>query len=228
MALNSYKTVVTITWEFTNKLSQAKAKKFAADNLAKILDDQPIGDNYERFNVQLDLVKLKKKKSPIKLAEYPYEEILSLLNTNEKSIQFKVKKKTYQVRLSSDRYDLFKKTNVCASCGITGNKFILMSNIDSIDRNICHLDLYGEESGRLVLMTKDHIIPKSKGGKNEESNYQCLCTYCNNLKSHFHLPLEALKELRELYRNKEKLPPGQLKKLIKKTREELQKKYEGT
>ena len=32
-------------------------------------------------------------------------------------------------------------------------------------------------------MTKDHIIPKSKGGKNELSNYQTMCTYCNNEKA---------------------------------------------
>lgn len=31
-------------------------------------------------------------------------------------------------------------------------------------------------------MTIDHILPKSKGGPNELSNYQMLCTVCNRNK----------------------------------------------
>ena len=35
------------------------------------------------------------------------------------------------------------------------------------------------ENGIEVLMTKDHIIPVSKGGKNILSNYQTMCELCN-------------------------------------------------
>lgn len=34
-----------------------------------------------------------------------------------------------------------------------------------------------------VLLTKDHIVPLSKGGKNDLTNYQCMCQTCNNEKS---------------------------------------------
>lgn len=37
--------------------------------------------------------------------------------------------------------------------------------------------------GSVKDITKDHIIPKSRGGKNWISNMQPLCRYCNYLKS---------------------------------------------
>lgn len=39
-----------------------------------------------------------------------------------------------------------------------------------------------EYCGTVFGLTVDHIIPQSKGGKNEESNYQTLCKECNVLK----------------------------------------------
>ena len=46
--------------------------------------------------------------------------------------------------------------------------------------DVYHFNLYAiNDSGDEVLMTKDHIIPKSKGGKNHLSNYQPMCCYCN-------------------------------------------------
>jgi 5-methylcytosine-specific restriction endonuclease McrA len=40
--------------------------------------------------------------------------------------------------------------------------------------------LYGKNSkGEEVLLTKDHIKPKSLGGKNHHSNYQTMCVDCN-------------------------------------------------
>jgi hypothetical protein len=47
-----------------------------------------------------------------------------------------------------------------------------------------HFDLFAlDEYGDEVLMTIDHVIPKSKGGKDEMSNYQPMCKVCNELKS---------------------------------------------
>lgn len=55
-------------------------------------------------------------------------------------------------------------------------------NTKKVDR------LYGKESKlcRYCHSTKDltvdHIIPKSKNGKNSRKNYQVLCYYCNQMK----------------------------------------------
>ena len=45
------------------------------------------------------------------------------------------------------------------------------------------MNLYAiDENGKEVLMTKDHILPKSKGGKDEIDNYQTMCIRCNEAK----------------------------------------------
>jgi hypothetical protein len=47
-----------------------------------------------------------------------------------------------------------------------------------------HFDLFAiDEYGDEVLMTIDHVHPKSKGGKDHISNYQTMCKVCNEIKS---------------------------------------------
>ena len=47
-----------------------------------------------------------------------------------------------------------------------------------------HLNLYGRmRNGRLILMTRDHIFPRSKGGGEDISNQQTMCATCNNRKA---------------------------------------------
>jgi 5-methylcytosine-specific restriction endonuclease McrA len=36
------------------------------------------------------------------------------------------------------------------------------------------------------MMTKDHIMPKSKGGKNHFDNYEPMCSDCNTEKADKH------------------------------------------
>lgn len=67
-----------------------------------------------------------------------------------------------------------------ASCGLEGS-FMAM---EKSEKDVSfHFNMYGiEESGNEVLFTKDHIIPKSKGGSNQLSNYQTMCVNCNQNK----------------------------------------------
>lgn len=67
----------------------------------------------------------------------------------------------------------------CWSCGIEASCFI--ANKGQNDK--CGppvLDLYAETNGSPVLMTRDHIIPKSYGGINDNANLRVGCGPCNH------------------------------------------------
>lgn len=78
----------------------------------------------------------------------------------------------------SDRYKLFfTKGYKCVNCGLEGKFFALEKRKTD---TIYHLNLYGyDKNGNEILFTKDHIIPKSKGGKDILENYQTMCEKCN-------------------------------------------------
>jgi len=85
----------------------------------------------------------------------------------------------HMVKMYSQRYQLFASKGVtCVECGLAGAFFGLeKSKFQEGDRY--HFNLYGIRNGEEVLITKDHIMPKSKGGKNHLSNYQVMCFECN-------------------------------------------------
>lgn len=95
--------------------------------------------------------------------------------TNEKP---KVELDGDLIKANSQRYQtFFTKGTKCVCCGIEGKYFAKERGDKAISY---HLNLYAiNDAGEEVLMTKDHIIPKSKGGKNDISNYQPMCVICN-------------------------------------------------
>ena len=85
------------------------------------------------------------------------------------------------LRMNSQRYKNFKQNGtVCTKCGLIGQYFYMERCPH--DKNY-HFNLYGiNAEGKEIMLTKDHIIPKSKGGMNVLNNYQCLCEHCNSNK----------------------------------------------
>jgi Fe-S cluster assembly iron-binding protein IscA len=89
--------------------------------------------------------------------------------------------KGVQVKITSQRYLVFQDSLICYKCGLIGQYFAIEKADDKTNtNNTYHLNLYGvNEFGEEILITKDHLIPKSKGGKNHISNYKTCCEVCN-------------------------------------------------
>jgi hypothetical protein len=88
------------------------------------------------------------------------------------------------VRMGSHRYQMFaEKGTICQRCGLEG-KFFALEKAWSTKGKKFHFNLYGFDSDKKeVMLTKDHIHPRSKGGKNNLDNYQVLCETCNSKKA---------------------------------------------
>lgn len=85
------------------------------------------------------------------------------------------------IKGNSQRYQtFFTKGCKCVVCGIEGRYFAKERHLQD---KAYHLNLYAvDDNGDKILMTKDHIIPRSKGGIDDISNYQTMCKLCNEAK----------------------------------------------
>jgi hypothetical protein len=153
-------------------------------------------------------MKLRKKLKYIRVATIPIDEVLPYVFTKEKRMNLRSKGCTWQspewikechrkypvvifgkqevidMSMGSQRYQMFATKGVrCVRCGITGSYFAIERGMKNNPMKF-HFNLYGkDEKGREIMLTKDHILPRSKGGKNMLFNYQPLCYKCNHEKA---------------------------------------------
>jgi hypothetical protein len=88
------------------------------------------------------------------------------------------------IKVSSRRLFLFKVKGLeCVECGIKGSFFAKERHVRAVLQPY-HFNLYGfDERGNERMLTKDHIVPKSKGGSDDLSNLQVMCIKCNGKKA---------------------------------------------
>lgn len=82
------------------------------------------------------------------------------------------------LRLFSHLYNSNSKM-VCWCCGLEANIFVLnKGKNDVVSKPV--LDLFSKAGQEYILMTRDHIIPKSFGGVDDNSNLRIGCGPCNH------------------------------------------------
>lgn len=187
-----FKATANIQWIFEAEKG-VTPKTAAFENLKSILGDK-CGDVTFMHIGKID--KLKTPKTRIVLGEFSPEDVLPYVGAEQDRRKYIVDDNEYMVKMNSQRYFIFRASQKCVSCGLLGTKMLLEQHPNDTTP---HFNMYGEEDGTLVLMTKDHIQAKSTGGADRHSNYQTMCSICNQLKGSDPLTIAQTKELREIY-----------------------------
>ena len=123
------------------------------------------------------------------IKRYPIDLVFTILgkenletecyNKSCKSPENQITVDGYNVYTRSLRYMTFyQKGCKCCVCGKEGTHFTLDSSGDGPDTRR-HFNLRADDG---TLMTRDHIIPKSRGGRDHISNMQTMCADCNRAK----------------------------------------------
>lgn len=145
-----------------------------------------------------------KTQEGLQIAEFKPDEIFGLVGDKPHVFDphyFKVRDKDHEVNLGAPRYHVLKKNRSCVCCGVIGTKMFLdldeqTTEKDGVPRY--HFNLYAETYDTLrcqthyVLMTRDHIVPRSQGGAEDMSNYQTMCFNCNCLKDVTSMTLDQM------------------------------------
>jgi len=184
-----YKVTANIVWDFESELDHQSAVEKMRQEVSSLV--QPLLPN--KIGIRLDKHKSRKT---IVLGEFDPDDVLPFVTSSAKRREYKIKNKSYQIRMNSHRYFVFHTNRNCVACGTEGTKMLLEQHPHD---KTPHFNLYSEEDGKLILMTKDHIVAKSVGGEDRLSNYQTMCCICNNIKGSDPLTLEDIRHLRSVY-----------------------------
>jgi hypothetical protein len=95
---------------------------------------------------------------------------------------------------AATRLKMFRAGQItCVKCGLTGEHFHIERHKNDKVMPFS-VNLYGWKGDREVMLTWDHIIPKSLGGSNSIENAQCMCASCNSEKGNV-LPIMEMIEI---------------------------------
>lgn len=230
--MNNYKVHVNLNFSFSTPLDSVEEINNFAQQLVEEIVEQNPSKEYKNFkiltNVLLHLKSKKFKKLPTNklptntcalthIKDFSFDEFLEIIKKrgivkiNVDGIEYKIE--------SKQKYKLFTKGCKCVACGKEGVKITLSKYSDS---DCCHFRLYSIEGGKYTLMTVDHIIPKSKKGKDISTNYQIMCEECNIIKADSDMLPSEVMELKEFKSTHiDKVGKKRLGKLVQQKRKEI-------
>ena len=148
----------------------------------------------------------------IRLKCYCIDEVLPFIRTEQNLLPVHRTYSEQEVRMNTATLKTFAMKGVkCTKCGLEGKFFALEKTPNNKQDDKFHFNLYGiTEKGREVLFTKDHILPKSKGGKSKQENLQPMCNTCNQKKGSkieitlIEKPIQTISKL--IIRDEDKIP----------------------
>lgn len=127
----------------------------------------------------------RKDKSPyVRIGLYSLKRVLDVVGKGKQHFEAVVDGHVakVEVHMNSPRYYMFRDRGTsCVKCGLK-SKYFALERPKGVGNNPdkYHFNLYGVlPDGNERMMTKDHIIPKAKGGKDRPENYQPMCVRCN-------------------------------------------------
>jgi len=137
------------------------------------------------------------------IAELPFEDTLSQITNEDNYVDIDIAGKAYPVNMGASRLRIIKKSPVCACCGIRATECSLDLDAQSTKEAgelRYHVNFYAatgvkdHDHQHMILFTRDHIVPKFKGGDESEENSQTLCFNCNCLKDSTEMDLEHMRK----------------------------------
>ncbi len=213
--MTKYRLTATVQWEVDATRSSLPVT--LEEERARL--ESLIQQGFPEARVVARADKLKEKVEKIRLGEFRPDEVLPYITKDDTRRDYEIDGKKYSVRMNSHRYFIFRENMACVACGIVGDLMLLEQHPH--DKNP-HFNLYAIDGNKLILMTKDHIQPKSCGGEDIHSNYQTMCIVCNNLKGSANMTLAGIASVRAVYdENKGKLTKKKLHLLIEETKKQL-------
>ena len=128
-----------------------------------------------------------------RLGEFTLERVFKHTSLNPEDKPKSIRFKGQPVFMGSKRYLNFKAHGTaCVECGFKGTYFALERHKYQ-NTGKYHFNLYGKDSkGVEIMLTKDHIVPKAKGGTDDLSNFQVMCAPCNSKKGDNYLTKDQL------------------------------------
>jgi len=93
-----------------------------------------------------------------------------------------IKGKPTNITASRTVKTAIKNKKRCISCGGESSYVAVVKNINTSRENVIFL-IDNDLGDRFVPLTKDHIIPKARGGTDTFKNLQCMCLDCNSEKA---------------------------------------------